>query len=120
MGFFKIITSDLINLINIINDNLKSHFPLVSRTCHIQDESAYGVFTQRNQLMPIYHFINTCKYCTSLSSLGAVRIAKCEELVNVIGLEKTALLWILEHPICEKLLEDLSMELDKNRAILGF
>lgn len=69
-----------------------------------------AVSTQRNQVMPIYHFINTCKNCAGLCSLGAVRIAQCEELVNVIGLEKTALLWILEDSICEKLLKDLSME----------
>lgn len=63
--------------------------------------------------MPFHHFINTCKNCTGLSSLGAIRIAKCEELVNVIRLEKTALFWILEYSICEKLLEDLPMELHK-------
>lgn len=78
------------------------------------------VLIERNQLMSSYHFINTCKYCTGLGSLGAVRIAKCEELVNVIGLEKTALLWILEHSICEKLLEDLSTELDKKSTVRFF
>lgn len=78
------------------------------------------VFIQRNQLLAFYHFINTCKYCTGLSSLGAVRTGKGEELVNVIGLEKTPLLWILEHSVCEKLLEDLSMELNKKSNILDF
>lgn len=107
------------NLINITNDTSKLHFQVISKTCYIQDGTAYCLHTE-NQLLAFYHFINTCKYCTGLSSLGAVRTGKGEELVNVIGLEKTPLLWILEHPVCEKLLEDLSMELNKKSNILDF
>ncbi len=36
--------------------------------------------------------------------------AECEELVEGVGLEEASLPWVLEHPVGQKLLEDLPAE----------